>query len=219
ATRSWRPLALVAATVLLVTLAAIRWLPGAPGALEVDATFFRAFGEQELRLRPGARLEAGDELFLEVRGTRDMWTYVFSEDDAGEMYVLFPLEGCDVANPLPADRTTRLPGTFDRKPGKWTATSSGGREHLFVVASTSPLNELEDEIARAPQASPGTPVHLGAESVRRLGVRRGIGGVALDEAPDSGGGSALARLFREFAERSGDENLWTWSITLENPEG
>lgn len=214
----WIPaLGVAAAAGLVVGLTALYEMITTP--LEVEAAFFRATRSEEVRLQPNAQLQAGDQLFLEVRGSRRMWAYVFDEDDQGEAWVLFPLDGCDIANPLPADRKMRLPGTFGGELNNWRVTSAGGREHLFVVVSARPLEKLEKMLERMPSAgSAGIPVRIPLETIRGLRGTRGVGGVSPPAAGPAGAAGPLAATFRELAAEEESRGLWTWSITLENPD-
>ena len=207
---------------LAAGLAAIAWFAVRtllPPAFEVEAQLFRLRAGAEERLRPGSQVGPGDRLFLEVSGSRELYAYVFNEDDAGNSYLLFPLEDLSLANPLPSGPTHRLPGTGEGGAQiTWDVTSVGGRERIYVVASTSPLEDLETEISRLPQAGAGVPARaLTRDAVRVL--HRGLGGTSevVPEGADAGD-APLSDVFGRIADRTdGKDGVWAWSITLENP--
>ena len=80
------------------------------GAYTIDAALYRERDGRERRLQTGLPVQPGDKLSLEIRVSTPAHVYVVNEDDHGESYLLFPLPGQKVTNPLPAGRPTRLPG-------------------------------------------------------------------------------------------------------------
>lgn len=174
-----------------VIIAAVVWIVIRETAYDVEASLHRMNGTVSEPLVPGATIFPGDELTLDFRGSRSLYVYVVSQDDAGASYLLFPMEHSELANPLAKGVTHRLPGTSDGAQLAWTVTSAGGREHVVVVASPHRLAEFEAEIlALARPEDPNTTlradasgraVRLPEDAIYRL---RGIGGIA-KQPPDS----------------------------------
>lgn len=232
----WRtPLAVAAGVVLIAgfvwtsrTLAPDRDRPprlpvttAEKGVLTAHATLYRDHGSESPaeQLLPGARVAPGDALFLEIWGEDSMNVYVLNEDARGRVYVLFPLPGFDLENPLPARGRHRLPGTRDGAPENWQVTSVGDREDLIVIASRAPLSGLEEELASLPAAKPGADVQAVELSPAARVRLRGIGGTEPAEPPAAHQGpSRLAEALRAIAqepERARD--VWIWQTKLENP--
>jgi hypothetical protein len=191
---SWFAAGLSAAVVLaaLLLLASHLW-PAAP--YDVQAALYRVQGTTTEPLLPGATIAPGDRLLLELMSTADLHVYVLSHDDRGESYLLFPMSGSELANPLPATQLHRLPGTRNGVQMVWTVTSSGGREHLVIVANRGRLREFEADIhdLDLPAESVGGNMDAGVdadepvayarvpdEAVARL---RGIGGATTHPLP------------------------------------
>jgi eukaryotic-like serine/threonine-protein kinase len=196
-------------------------LPVEKGILTAHATLYRDRGPETPaeQLMPGARVAPGDALFLELWGEDSMTVYVLNEDARGRVYVLFPLPGFDLKNPLPARGRHRLPGTREGAPENWRVTSIGDREDIIVIASRSPLEVLDREIASLPAAKPGEAVQaveLSASAGARL---RGIGGTEAAAPPAvASGPSRLSEALTSLAsepERARD--VWIWQTKLENP--
>src|SRR5437867_9416518 len=101
---------------------------------------------------------------------------VCDRGEKGRVFVLFPIAGLDLGNPLPAHAGLRLPGTLRGKPFDWRVSSRGGREEFIVLASRTPLAALEREIATLPRARVG-----GAAEDARLGesAAQGLRGVGI----------------------------------------
>ncbi len=210
--RTWA-LAAAAALVIAAAVFGPRML-AAP--FEARASLFRLGPNADERLVDGAAIAPGDQLFLEIEGSKLYHVYVVNEDDAHHGYLLFPLDGLDVVNPLPAGTAVRLPGTVDGTPFYWDVTSSGGSEVLLVVASRKPLPDLERELAGLTPAQPGGPVEIGKpEVIDRL---RGIGGFSArrTEAPE--GAPRVADINRRVSlKTSRHSGVWSWEIRLANP--
>jgi hypothetical protein len=103
----------------------------------------------------------------------------------------------------------------DGKSLSWTVDSSGGREHLLVLASPNRLIEFEAEMNAL--ARPGqTAVPIPESATVRL---RGLGGLT-ETPPAAGAGTSAGRLF-EMAQHlaSGSEEahgVWMRRLDLEN---
>jgi hypothetical protein len=189
------------------------------GPLVVSASLYRATPDGEERLLPGARVGLGDGLFMEIEVPEPLHVYVLNEDASGEVNVLFPVEGFETHNPLPAG-VNRIPGTFAGQVARWKVTSAGGREHVIVVATRRPQADLERDIAGFPAASPDRPVAYGQLTARTIrGLLRGIGGVELGGptmAPETS--RRLSTVVAALpAGPSRSREVWTWQFELENP--
>jgi serine/threonine protein kinase len=183
--RGWLPASLAAAALAMGSLFIWQMLP--PSAFDVDASIFRESREGEggdIRLATGGHVRPDDRLFLEVEGDEEMHVYVINQDENGEEYLLFPLEGFETVNPLSAGVKHRLPGTLSGSEQSWVVTSAGGTEHFLLVASAEPVALLENQIRSMAHAEPGVPVRMDSGTAIRL---RGVGGV--DQASGTGGGA------------------------------
>ncbi len=213
--RPWIWASGVATAVLTAFLLA--HLPG--GTYSVEMSLFRQAGGADERLMDGARIGAGDKLFVELMGSKELYVYILDEDRRGEVFVLFPA-GLDVNNPLPPDILHRLPGSLEGEQQFWQVTSAGGRESIFLIASLRPLPDLEREIAKLPVAEAGRPVietRLDTQAMDR--ITRGIGGMAGAGSgaadPSAGGLGRLAKILPQQRESASD--IWIRRVELENP--
>ena len=190
-------------------------------ALTAHATLYRDRGSESPaeQLLPGARVRPGDALYLELWGEDSMTVYVLNEDAHGRVYVLFPLPGFDVKNPLRGEGLHRLPGTRDGAPENWQVTSVGDREDLIVIASREPLPGVEQELASIPAAKPGESVQPYELSVGARARLRGIGGTEQAETPAAQ--PVPSRLAETLTSLSRDpvkaRDIWVWQTKLENP--
>ena len=80
-----------------------------------------------------------------------------NEDDRGDSFVLFPLPGRAVDNPIRAETAIRIPGTSKEK-FNWVLTSVGEREHFIVFASPERMQAFEEIFATLPQPVIGRKV-------------------------------------------------------------
>jgi len=184
-----------------------------PGQYEIQAALHRVSGSGSTPLAPGGRVTPGDRLFLEIKASKSVHVYVVNQDDRGESYLLFPLPGQPIRNPLPADTVSRLPGNID-----WEVTSAGGREHFLIVANPEPLGPLEAALAMLPRAEAGRAVVTAAPVPDSLmGQLRGIGGLA----PRSTSSTLPSDVFTSALGLSGKQESvtgpWIRQFTLENP--
>jgi hypothetical protein len=189
--------------------------PGAAAAgttYDIDAAFYRVGGGGEQRLRADSRVGPGDELFLDVQASVPVNLYVVNEDEGGQAFLLFPLPGHRLTNPLPAGKRVTVPdGT------RWQVTTPGGKEHFIVFASPDPIESLEAAFAELPKPREGAAVvvSLPATAVEQL---RGVGGLkapatTAERIPN------LSLLFKaplaDVPERV--QGLWVRQITVSNP--
>jgi hypothetical protein len=164
----------------------------------------------EERLLPGGVIRAGDDLFLEISGTKPTHVYVLNEDAAGNKYVLFPLASLDLHNPLAPGERHRLPGPVDGVPNYWEVTSAGGEEVVLVIASREPLSALELELEGLVPAGSALAAQIDDDGVVR--TLRGIGGLsaAASEAESSLSGISR-RLSGQASESAG---IWVMEMRL-----
>ena len=123
----------------------------AAGEYQIEAALYVERDGVPVRLRQGTRVAPGDRLSLQVRTSVPAHVYVVNEDEQGEGYLLFPLPGQSVTNPLPAGQMHRLPGAQAGERLSWQVTSAGGREHFIIFANTTPLSSFEQLFAGLPR--------------------------------------------------------------------
>ncbi|HSM50048.1 MAG TPA: protein kinase, partial [Thermoanaerobaculia bacterium] len=175
----------------------------APRALEVAATMLLAGDGRPVELADGDRVDPGDLLALEREAGEPVHVWVLNEDLEGAVFLLFPIAGLDLANPLPGERRHRLPGRLGGEAQHWQVTSAGGRERFLMVASRHPLPELERELAGLRAAS--------SESGR---LSRGVGG--LGPSPRAAAGRLGELADRLAAERRASGSVWLRTLELAN---
>jgi len=202
--------------LVLLTIAAL-YVLFRPLPFQAEASFYRTSEGAEERLLEGGRLEPGDRLFLEIRGSRAMHVYVLDEDAEGNVFVLFPLNGLDLVNPLRADQRHRLPGNAGGDARFWGSSSAGGIETISIIASLEPLVDLEKELTRLPHAASEAPPAIAAPAIERS--LRGLGRLLASERP---GGPATARplagvLGRVATRAAGESGVWITQLQLRNP--
>jgi hypothetical protein len=210
------PLTIGLAMVLAILLSQVPALWN--GALEVEASLYRLGEGTEERLLPGTSVSPGDQLFLEIQGSRAMHVYVINEDAAGRAFVLFPLPELELQNPLPSEMRHRLPGPFQGKDVYWDVTTVGQQETILVVASVNPLDRLEGKLAGFPRAAATHSLPVPPQEIADS-LLRGIAGISPGpvETPRPGPGY-LSQVFRDLSSRAaGSDGLWFWEVQLENP--
>jgi hypothetical protein len=157
----------------------------------------------------------GDGLFVKLRVTIPAYVYIVNEDDQGESFLLFPLPGQAVDNPIQAGAATRIPGTRDADLS-WHITSAGGREHFLIFASPERLQVFEELFAGLPRPGFSLPTISAKLPDKTIGRLRGVGGLASSSVRSSG------RLAAVFTQPLGDveettQGLWVRQLTLDNP--
>jgi predicted Ser/Thr protein kinase len=185
----------------------------------IDTALYRELGGKEVRLRPGARVEPGAKLFAMVRASVPAFVYIVNEDEHGDAYLLFPLPGQSLKNPLPAGTANRLPGVRDNEEIRWQVDKAGGHEHFLIFASPERVNVFEQMFARLPHPEAGRPIQSAALSRESVGMLRSVGGLA--PAADSGPLSS-GPLTEQFTTPLGDtqetaRGVWIRQLTLDNP--
>ncbi len=231
----WRlPLAAAAAAVVILAVAGL-WLgrrhpvvaPGSaqasgsdvglPLSASVESTLWRAGVSADQPLTTGERVQPGDRMFLEVKNAVPIHVYVINLDREGHGYVLFPIPGAQVGNPLPPGASHRLPGDTTWEYDSWEVSSAGGRETFLVVASRRPLERLESALALLRPATAEGPQELGESLSESL---RGVGILSRTGTPDgaSRGAAAVSAALRALTSSPlSRQDLFVQEIVLENP--
>jgi serine/threonine-protein kinase len=189
-----------------------------PPAYQIDTAWYRLQGGNKERLQSAARIAPGDNLFVEVKTSVPAYVYIVNEDDEGETFLLFPLPGQSITNPLPARTATRIPGAQAGQDLYWQVTTVGGREHFLIFVSPERLTTLEKTFAALPHPEVGKPVLNAKLSTEAVGVLRGVGGLT-STSKASSTGARLAQQYQtplsETAETA--SGLWVRQLTLDNP--
>jgi hypothetical protein len=187
-------------------------------ALRVDASLHRVRAGLEEVLPSGALLHTGESLFLRLEGSEPLNLYVLDEDEAGKLFVLFPIAGLDATNPLEGGVAHRIPGTRAGVAQDWEVTSAGGKEWILVIASRSPLPALESEIATMPAAEAGRPLEFGELAPQALDGMRGIGRMGESRSAAARAvESRLAELARRLPAAAADPSgIWVRLFELHN---
>jgi serine/threonine protein kinase len=149
----------------------------------IEAAVYRLDRDRSVRLTPADSVKPGDRLFVQLRASVPTYVYIVNEDDDGNHFLLFPLNGFAQANPLPKGGSHRLPGMRGSAEHYWSVSVPGGREHFVIFVSPTPLAEFEQMFAELPRASEDTPVlsaRINPNAVNRL---RGVGGVVAGTTP------------------------------------
>jgi hypothetical protein len=183
----------------------------------VAAEFFASRNGNNVKLAPDSQVAPGDKIFMTLQLSKPAYAYVINQDDNGEAYVLFPLPGQKLTNPLPAGDASRIPGTRNEDELFWQVTSAGGREHFLVFVAPERLTAFERVLAALPRAESGRPV-LSAQLPREaLGNIRGVGGLATTGQAAPSTASALESLLPMAAQGEAAKGLWARQITFQNP--
>jgi hypothetical protein len=132
-----------------------------------------------------------------------------NEDDKGHRVRLFPSAKLKQRNPLAGGMAHTLPDG-DGTLASWKVTSSGGRESILVIASLTPIPELEKEDV----------VEVSAAGVRE--ILRGMDLVIEPEAQGIADGKRPLASVMEELKRSAEEGRaasgqWVRKVTLFNP--
>ena len=182
----------------------------------IDAAFYRDQIGAIARLAPGTRLSPNEAISLQVELSAPAYVYVVNEDESGESYLLFPLPGLALSNPLQPGQRHRLPGTWNGESISWQVTSAGHKEHFLIVASPERSLPFEEMFATLPRPSFGKPaIKLSPEGV---GLLRSVGGLT----PSPYRSDRQLRLLPEFSTplASAEERVtgvWIRHATFENP--
>jgi eukaryotic-like serine/threonine-protein kinase len=182
----------------------------------IDAAFYREQTGSIERLTPGTRVSPEETISLQVEISAPVYVYVVNEDESGESYLLFPLPGLELSNPLQPGQRHRLPGMWNGEAISWQVTSAGRKEHFFIVASPARSPAFEEMFATLPRPGFGKPaVKL---SLDGIGLLRSVGGLAASPSQ----GDRQLRLLPEFSTPLGSSEervrgVWIRQATFENP--
>ena len=181
---------------------------------DIDAGFYRVTQSAPEPLGPDTKLTIGDRLFFTVKTTVPTFLYIVNEPEQGEPFLLFPLPGSRVQNPVPENQRVRVPGDVN-----WQVTSAGGREHFVVFASPDRVAAFEEAFATLATPGAGRAVREAASLPAAMAERlRGVGGLVPATRP----GAATARFSSMFTTplsgtRETARGLWVRQLTVENP--
>jgi hypothetical protein len=192
--------------------------PKVDASYRVQAGLYRVGHERRVRLRPNARVSPGDRLSLDIQVSQPAHVYVVNEDDVGDAYLLFPLPGQTLQNPIPAGQPHHLPGIVNGEEVYWQVTSAGGREHLLVFVSPDDVPVFSQLATRLPRPTSGRPVAEARVPESATALLRGIGGLAAAPPPATGANRLSTRFtvpLRDSEEIA--SGLWVRQITFENP--
>ena len=177
------PLLLGLAAALLVVVV---WILGSRGGgaaaptLEFACELYAQRAGAEVPLGADATVSVGDNLFLRAEADRAFHLYVFNEDQTGKSYTLYPVPDLGMVNPVAAG-VVDLPGGEGDERTYWVVDSAGGgAEHLYVVASLTPVPALESLRRFVPDVSAGLDGVAFADlsGSQRGEVLRGVGQVS-----------------------------------------
>jgi len=162
------------------------WPPG----LEAEPVLVRVTRAGHEALARNASIGVGDHLVLELQtGSATVHTYVLDEDEAGNHYVLFPLSGLELKNPLPARARLLLP---ERERLTWLVDSENGAEDVIVITSLQRLEGLDRAIRSWPRARGTRPPGPGQDTQFATRGSRGTEPGDLDASSRTRGMSGLA---------------------------
>jgi hypothetical protein len=187
----------------------------------IEASFYKERDRKEEPLAPGDRVRPGDRLSFQIQVSVPTYVYVVNEDDEGASFLMFPLPGQSVANPLAPGRRHRIPGISQGQLLSWRVSTPGSREHFVLFASPERSPEFETIVSTLP-----TPTLDEAASARlspeALSVLRGVGGLAVSPVPADGEGKSLQlHQLPDFTPFVPGEQtargIWRRRATFENP--
>jgi hypothetical protein len=184
----------------------------------IDAAFYREQNGLVERLKPGTKVAPNEALSLQVELSAPAYVYVVNEDETGESYLLFPLPGLLLTNPLPPGQRHRLPGMWNGDAISWQITSTGKKEHFLIVASPQRSREFEEMFATLPQPSFGkSPARK--LSGEQIGVLRSVGGLTTSPTRKD----QQLRLLPQFstplaAVEERVRGVWIRQAVFDNPE-
>ncbi|RKZ38064.1 MAG: hypothetical protein DRQ37_00215 [Gammaproteobacteria bacterium] len=124
-----------------------------PLEMQVFAQVTRASGEKvEITVEDGGVLRSGDGVQVRVRTTQDAYVYVIALGSSGRAVLLYPLSGRSGESRVSAGEERVVPGAGIYVP----LDGQAGREALFGIASTTPINDI-DSLVRRVEGQSGEP--------------------------------------------------------------
>ena len=192
------------------------------GEYRIDASFYKEGNNSEEPLAPGDRVGLGDRISLKIQVSVPTYVYVVNEDEEGASFLMFPLPGQLVANPLAPGRRHHIPGSTKGKLMFWEVSTAGHREHFVLFASPERSPEFETMVSLLPVPRLNEPATSARLSPDALSVLRGVGGLAVSSVPANGDGKSLQlHRLREFEPFVPGEQtargIWRRRATFENP--
>jgi hypothetical protein len=112
-----------------------------------------------------SKVRVGTKFTLQLQSSQPLHVYVISDDGTQQPTVLFPTKDGPLFNPIPAGRLQTIP----EDGGGWEVDEASARESLYVVASPTPMRELEATLATLVHADdqPEPEALLTTRSVRK----------------------------------------------------
>ncbi len=163
-------------------------------AWQASADFFRVDQSGDVALATGTTVKLDDRLALRFQSNKPAFVYVFDDDDAGDVAVLFPLAGSQPQNPLASNTTYDLPGAMNGTRINWQVSSDAERERFIIVAADTPLPRLDSAISGWKHAAPSSPI-------LRRGASRVVAAPIQTETSSASLRAVLAQLDPEHANR------------------
>lgn len=91
----------------------------------------------------GTPLASGSKFRIYIRTNQQAFAYILLLSSQGEATTLFPMRGIRLLNPLPGNTDIFIP---DTNSGVFSLDEVTGVEHLQVIVSVEPLNDLENRL-------------------------------------------------------------------------
>jgi eukaryotic-like serine/threonine-protein kinase len=183
---------------------------------EVEAAFYALRDDRRVRLANGSAVAPGDRLFLNLNVSQTAYVYVVNQDDKNDGFVLFPLPGQQLTNPVPVGQH-QLPGSPGGVEHFWQVSSAGQREHFLLYVSPARLVEFESLLAAMPRAEPGRPVESAPLTPGAAGVLRSVGGLATAPSSKASAAPSLTSLPTLPDGRQTANGVWARQISFTNP--
>jgi len=243
----WKKLVLYAASIVLVVAVAAMTLPrmfersdnptavvspdaavgstALPSAAatattyRIETAFYREGKGVVQRLKPGDTLAPGDAMSLQVQASIPMYFYVVNEDERGDSFLMFPLPGQALQNPLPPGQRHRLPAAASGELISWQVTSTGQREHFLLVASPARSTKFDELFATLPQPVFGRATQNARLSSVGISLLRSVGGLTASPANID----RQLRLMPEFSTpltegEEASQGVWIRHASFVNPD-
>ncbi len=121
-------------------------------------------GDSPEALARGDRIANGDELFLQLEIHHRVYIYVINEDQYGQKLIIYPCYRLDMANLFDPGVAYRLPAPVLGREAFWPVREPTGREQIFVLASPSPIDELDNALSTSAGESCAAPPTAAADS-------------------------------------------------------